>query len=138
MGAQLINRLDASTLSGRNSRSEWRFALDPTERNCLGVRLPIGWMRGACRLVFVFLSRENPISRTSNRGSKRENSCNRVGTPSGENPIVKSFDSHKLIEKGHVGKSSLPSPSRKNPISRAYKYSPLSGGNHISGRTNLE
>jgi len=86
----------------------------------------------------VFLSRENPISRTSNRGSERKNPCNRVGTPSGKNPIVKSFDSPKLIEKGHVGKSSLPSPSGKNPISRAYKYSPLSGGNHISGRTNLE
>ena len=50
-------------------------------------------------------------------GALREkNLYSRVGAPSGENPTSEGFDSCRLIEKGPVGKSVLPSLSGKNPI----------------------
>jgi len=72
VGVSSMDRLDASTLSGENSAAEWRSGLDPAERNCSGVHLTVGRMRGAFRLVFVFPRRGNPISGTSNKGSERE------------------------------------------------------------------
>ena len=90
---------------GEISTVNWRSSLDPVEGNCLGVHPPVGQMREARRLVFVFLSRENSINGISNGGSERENPCSRVKTTSGENPTAKNFDSRRLSEKGPVGKS---------------------------------
>jgi len=48
------------------------------------------------------------------------------------------FQFTRLIENGPIGKSVLPSPSRENPIREAYRQSPPSEENPISGRTNSE
>jgi len=74
-------------------------------------------MRKARRLVFVFLSERNLISGTSNMGSERRNSLQQRREFEWENPTAEGFDSRRLIKKGSIGKSALPSPSGRNPIS---------------------
>jgi len=51
---------------------------------------------------------------------------------------AKGFYSHRLIEKGLVGNSVLPSPNRKNPSSIAYRHNPLNGENLTRGKTDSE
>ena len=102
------------------------------------VHPPVGQMRRARRLVFVFLSERNHISGTSNEGFERENLCSRVGTMSVENPTAEGFDSHRLIKKGHIGKSVLLSLSEKNSINEAYRHSPPSKENSSTRRTDSE
>jgi len=48
---------------------------------------------------------------------REENPCSRVGTLSRKKSHHGGFDSHRLIKKGPVGKSVLPSLSGENPIS---------------------
>ena len=76
--------------------------------------------------------------KTSNGGSERENFLQQSRDFEWGNPTAEGFDSRRLIEKGLVGKSALPSPSGKDHISRAYKHSPLSGESPISRKTNFE
>jgi len=125
-GVQTIDKLDTSAPSGKNLSSGVAIQHGPDRGKQPGVHPSVGQMRRACKLVFVFPSREDLISETSNGNSERENSYNEIGSLSGRNPTSKGFNSRRLIEKRPVGKSVLPSPSEKNSISGAYRHSPLS------------
>ena len=88
-------------------------------------------MRGARRLVFVLRMREIPSAKHQTGALRRENSCSREGTPSGENPIAEDFDSRRMAEKEPIGMSVLIPPSGENPISGAYKHN-LSNGKNLT------
>jgi len=93
---------------------------------------------GACRLVFMFASRKIPSVEHQTGALRGKIPATKWGTQSGKNLTAEGFSSCRLIKKGHVVESALPSPSGKNPISRAYKHSLLSERNPNSERTDSE
>ena len=148
--------------------AELRSGLDLAEENCPGVHPLMGQMREACRQVFVFSSKENPISGTSKWGSEskkflqqsRDSECGKShsgGFDSCRQVCIVVFEWENSISGAY--RHNLPNGENlingrtdseweksqqrsgsewENPISRMPKHCPSSGKNSISGRIDSE
>ena len=72
VGKILAVELSSQSLPGGGNLSSRAVTSVRNRRGKLPwVHLPVGQMRGACRLVFMFSSEKNPIKGTLNEGSER-------------------------------------------------------------------
>ena len=126
------------TPSGKNPSSGVAIRLGPCRKKLIGGSSTRKSDEGSPYGTMCFQVKKISLGEHQTGALRGKNPCSRVGTPSRGNPTMQGFDSGRLIEKGHVGKSALSSLSEGNPISGAYKHSPPSGRNSISGRTDSE